>query len=144
MPLKTYAMYIKALVLIALVMVIPTNSSTFAEKLEQTPSLAKEDFRQPHNIIDLYLKAVSNGELMIHGQKLDQTMITPIRVDYKYELKNPILIVQVYSELVQPLAVPNMKDCYIHGLSSIIDTDGHITETRAHIWVEPEKEGIGI
>ena len=144
MPIKTYALNIKTLTLLVFVMVISFNSTTLAKQLEQTPSPVKPDFRQPHNIIELYLKAVNNGELMIYDRKLDQSMITPIRVDYKYELKNPILIVQVYSELVQPIPVPDMEDCQIHGLSSIIDTDGHITETRAHIWVKPSKKDIGI
>lgn len=88
----------------------------------------------PHSVVATYLKAVDRGELRVFGHRLDRAMISPKRVDYAFELDSPIPVVRVYSELRQPMAVPNQKDCEVRAVSAILDDAGRIADSEAHIW----------
>ena len=117
-------------------LVITYSNFSFAHISDRPPGTVKSEFHEPHEVIEIYLKAVSRGELIVFGQKLTKSMLTPVRVEYVYELTNAIPRIKVYSELKTPLAVPAQVDCQIRGVSAILDSDGRIIETQAHIWTE--------
>jgi hypothetical protein len=109
---------------------------TFAHILEQPHAPIKPDFSEPHEVIGIYLKAVDRGELIVLDRKLKRTMLIPIRVEYVYELDSAIPRIKVYSKLKQPIPVPEQGTCKIKGVSAILDHNGRIIETEAHIWPE--------
>lgn len=129
-------MKVRYFALIAFVMVIVDSNYTYAHILERQPDSITLKFHEPHDVIDMYFKAVSRGELIVFNQKLDKSMLKPIQVEYVYKLDSVIPIVKVYSELKQPMPVPAVESFRDHGVSAILDTDGRIIETKVHIMPE--------
>ena len=123
-------------VLIALGLFFVGSNYTFAHVLEISPGPVKRDFAEPHEIVNIFLKAVSRGELIVFDQKLDESMITPVRVEHVYDIMSAISSVTVYSELKQPMPVPAQVSCSVRGVSATLDADGHIIEVKAHIWTD--------
>ncbi len=119
-----------------LVIIMLGGEFTYAHILDQPPVPVKPEFREPREVIGIYLKAVSRGELMVLDRKLEQSMLIPVRVEYVYELDSAIPRIKVYSELKQPISAPGQEDCMIRGISAILDNNGRIIETEAHIWPE--------
>ena len=89
----------------------------------------------PDALVERYLAAVDRGELLVFGRKIGRAMIVPIRVEYVYELSDRAMRIKVYSNLVQPLAVPGQNDCQILGVSAVME-DGVITEIESHVWLK--------
>ena len=129
-------MILRHIALLIYALVITYSNFSFAHVLERPSGTVTSEFHEPHEVIEIYLKAVSRGELMVFGQQLTKSMLTPIRVEYVYELTNAIPRIKVYSELKTPLPVPAQADCKIRGVSAILNADGRIVETQAHIWTE--------
>lgn len=129
-------MKIRYFALLALGMVIAGDNYTFAHVLERPTVPIKSNFFEPYEVVDIYLNAVSRGELIVFDRKLDKSMITPVRVEYIYEINSAISSVIVYSELKQPIPVPIQENCSVRGVSATLDTDGHIIEVKAHIWTD--------
>ena len=127
-------MKIRYFLFLAVVMTITGSNNSFAHVLEQSPGSMKPRFHDPHEAIEIFLNAVSRGELTVFDQKIDKSMLIPVRVEYVYELSNSEQRVKIYSELKQPMPVPNQQDCKLRAISVILDADGHIIETVAHIW----------
>ena len=90
----------------------------------------------PDTLVDRYLQAVDRGELVIFGQTLVRAMIVPARVEYVYELFSRRTRIKVYSNLKQPLPVPDQPECRILGVGAVME-DGHITEIESHVWMKP-------
>ena len=112
------------------------GKNTFAHISEQPHAPIKPEFSEHHEVIRTYFKAVSRGELIVLERKLEKSMLIPIRVEYVYELDSAIPRIKVYSKLKQPIPVPEQGTCKIKGVSSILDNNGRIIETEAHIWPE--------
>lgn len=94
----------------------------------------EHEFAEPREIVQVYLKAVERGELVVFDQTLDASMLIPVRVEYVYELNNPTPRVKVYAELKQPIAVPGQTDCRARGVSAVLDDAGSIVEVEIHVW----------
>lgn len=109
---------------------------TFAHISEQHPVPVKPEFNEPHEVIKIYFKAVDRGELIVLDRKLDKSMLIPIHVEYVYKLDSVIPRIKVYSQLKQPIPVPGQTSCNIKGVSAILNNNGSIIETEAHIWPE--------
>jgi hypothetical protein len=90
----------------------------------------------PEQLVHRYLQAVDRGELEIFGQKLDRSMIVPVRVEYVYELSSQTTRIKVHSNLKTPLPVPGQSDCRILGVSTVME-EGMITEIESHVWMKP-------
>lgn len=101
-----------------------------------TPAQVAPKFTQPRDVVKNFLLAVDQGGLVIFGHTLSRSMITPLRVEYTYELDSVVPVISVYSELKTPMAVPNDKDCEVRGVSAVLDNDGRIVEAKAHIWTK--------
>lgn len=129
-------MKVRYFALLTFVIFIAGSNYTFAHILEPSSGSIKQKFHEPHEVIEMYFKAVSRGELVVLERKLDKSMLTPVRVEYVYELNSAIQIVKVYSELKQPMSVPSLEHCRISGVSAILDADGHIIEIEVHILPE--------
>lgn len=134
MAIERYKMKIRCYALLALGLYIAGNNYTFALVVEGSPGAIKPDFSGPHEVVNIYLKAVSRGELIVFDQKLDESMITPVRVEHVYDINSAISSVIVYSELKQPIPVPIQENCSVRGVSATLDSDGHIIEIKVHIW----------
>lgn len=129
-------MKLRFCVLLALGLFITGCNYSFAYTLERTPGPVKPGFSEPHEVVDIYLKAVSRGELIVFDRKLNESMITPVRVEYIYDINSAISSVTVYSELKQPMPVPAQESCSVRGVSATLDINGHIIEVKAHIWTD--------
>ena len=129
-------MKVRCLSLLAFVMVMAGSSYTFANVSEHLPGQLKPEFHAPHEVIEIYFKAVNRGELIVFDRKLEKSMLIPVRVEYVYELSSVIPLVKVYSKLKEPLSVPGQESCKLLGVSAILNDEGSIIETEAHIWSE--------
>jgi hypothetical protein len=88
----------------------------------------------PDSLIHRYLQAVDRGELVIFGHTLARSMITPVRIEYVYELSTRTTRIQIHSNLNAPLPVPGQGGCQILAVSAVME-DGHIVEIKSHVWV---------
>jgi hypothetical protein len=88
----------------------------------RTPAQVALKFTQPREVVKIFLLAVDRGGLVVTGQKIGRPMITPLRVEYSYELNTPVPVVSVDSELTAPTAMPSHADYEIHGVSAVLDT----------------------
>ena len=95
----------------------------------------KKNLDKPHKIIEIFYEAVNRGELIVFEQKLDGSMITPIRVEYVYELNGDEPTVKIYSEFKKFISISLHEGIKIKlsGISTILDSSGHIIELRAHV-----------
>ena len=76
------------------------------------------------------------GELIVFDTGLTRSMLLPQRVEYSYALEDPFPVLKVYSELKQPLEVPGHENCEVRAVSVILDDQGHIIESKAHVWMD--------
>ena len=107
---------------------------TFAHITEQHHIPGQPVSAEPREVVRIFFKAVDRGELIVFDQRLDRSMINPVRVEYAYELDSNTSRMKVYSELRQPAPVPGHPDCALRGVSAILDNYGHITDIEAHVW----------
>lgn len=95
---------------------------------------AVSGFTQPFEVVHIFMEAVKRGELIVFDYVLTPDMIVPEQVDYSYRLDTPATpVINVYSRLANPLVLPEAGGFDIHGVSAMLDTAGHIIETRAHV-----------
>ena len=90
-------------------------------------------FQDPHGVVTVFLEAVARGELVVFDRTLDKGMLIPVRVEYAYGLDGTAPVIKVYVTLKQPLSLPGHETFVIHGVSTIISTDGRILEIISHV-----------
>ena len=129
-------MKVSCFAIFAFAAIAGAGNSSFAHVVEGPLAGMRPEFHEPQAVIEIYFKAVSRGELVVFEQALDKSMLIPVSVEYVYKLDSPIPRVKVYSELKQRMPVPGQQSCKVRGVSAILDTEGHIVETEAHIWPE--------
>jgi len=122
--------------LITFVTIILGSTSAYGYIVEQQPGGIKPEFHEPQEVVELYLKAVDRGELIVFGRTLNKSMLVPVSVEYVYELNNAIPKIKVYSKLKQSMPVPGQQGCKLRAFSATLDADGHIIQAEAHIWHE--------
>ena len=115
---------------------VTCGTCAFAHVVEGQLDQIRPQFREPHEVVEIYLQAVDRGELVVFGRKLNKSMLVPVRDEYVYELKTVIPRVKVYSELKLPMPVPGQENCKLGGVSATLDAKGRIIDTQAHIWPE--------
>lgn len=123
-------------ILLLFVTMILGNTSSHGFVVKAEPEAIKPAFHEPQEIIESYLRAVDRGEMVVFDTVLNKSMLVPVSVEYVYELDNPAPKIKVYSKLKQSMPVPGQQDCELRAVSAILDADGHIIETEAHIWTE--------
>lgn len=118
-----------------LILVLISVGNHSVARIAEEPSCPVEQaFYAPYKIIEVFLRAVNRGELVVFEQTLDESMLVPVRVEYVYELGSTDQRVRVYSELTQPLPVPARESMQFRGVSAILNAEGHIIEVEAHVW----------
>lgn len=93
-------------------------------------------FTRPREVVEAFLDAVDRGELKVFGRVLDRSMVTPIQVEYVYDLDCPTPSISVYSKLTLPISMPQQGNCEARAISAAMSADGHIVETEVHVWIE--------
>ena len=94
--------------------------------------------RIPYPSIDIepvfrvFLDAVDKGRLIIYNLRIDRSMIRPEHVEYIYTLNDLTPTVLVYSTPTKPLQLPVKPAMRIEGVSTIIDSQGEITDVYVH------------
>lgn len=96
---------------------------------------AAPKIEDPDTVVQRYLAAVDRGELEISGMKLDRSTLTPVRIEYVYELSSRTMRIKIHSNLKEPLPVPGQLDCQILSVGAEME-DGHITEIESHVWLK--------
>ena len=111
-----------------------------------TPGAARKDSREggiayphipypqinPKQVVEVFLKAVDRGELIVFEKRINRSMLEPERVEYMYTLDNPLPTVRVFSVLKQPIPFPDMPDVLIEGVTGVLDWTGRIAESMVH------------
>jgi hypothetical protein len=115
---------------------VACGTGTFAHVVEGPLDQIRPQFHSPHEVVEIFLRAVGRGELVVFDRKLNESMLIPVSVEYVYELTSATPRVKVYSKLKQPMPVPGQESCKLRGVSAILDAEGRIIETEAHIWPE--------
>jgi hypothetical protein len=125
----------KARCLAPLLFAVALAGSGFAlaHVLERPTGPATPRFSAPAEVVKIFLEAVKRGELVVLGRKLDASMLKPVRVEYVYDLDSAIPRIKVYSELQPPIPVPAHAGCRLGGIGAILDDEGHIVGTEAHV-----------
>jgi hypothetical protein len=136
MPTERYRVRASRFSILTFVMLVACSTYAFAHVVEVTLGQIKPQFQEPHEIVEIYFLAVGRGELVVFGRKLSKSMLIPISVEYVYDLRSAMPRVKVYSKLKQPMPVPGQESCKLRGVSAILDGEGRIIETEAHIWPE--------
>lgn len=128
---KTDLKYFAAIVFI----IIATYSLyTFAYVSGQLQQPVKSDLHEPGKIVEMFFQAVDRGELIVFEQKLEKSMLIPVRVKYIYELNGSSPAVSIYSELKKQITIPSLDGVQLRAVSTKIDHSGNITEIKAHVF----------
>lgn len=90
----------------------------------------------PDTVVQRYLAAVDRGELEILGMKIDRSMLTPVRVEYVYDLSHRTTRIKIDSNLKGPLPVTGQHDCQILSAGAEME-GGQIGEIESHVWLRP-------
>jgi hypothetical protein len=122
--------------LLAIVTIMLANTASHGYVVDKQAGSVRPGFHQPEEIIESYLKAVDRGEMVVFNTALNRSMLVPVSVEYVYELDSTKPRIKVYSKLKQSMPVPGQQGCELRAVSAILDADGHIIETEAHIWTE--------
>jgi len=86
----------------------------------------------PKQVVDVFLKAVDGGELIVFEKRLNRSMIEPEQIEYIYTLDNHMPTVRVFSVLKKPVPFPDMPEVLVEGVTGVLDWNGHITESTVH------------
>jgi hypothetical protein len=122
--------------ILAFIIVFTGSSNAFFHVVELPSGRIKSQFYESKEVVEIYFQAVARGELVVFDRKLDKSMLKPVRVEYVYELNSTIPRVKVYSELKEPIPIPDHRNCTLRGVSATLDANGRIIETEVHIWPE--------
>jgi hypothetical protein len=112
------------------------SSYSFAKILEQPLGVGWAKFADPHAVVEVFIKAVNRGELVVFNRKIEESMLIPVRVEYAYELDSAIPTVKVYSKLKNPMSVPGHENCKVHSISVTLDENGGIVKIESHVGFE--------
>lgn len=123
----------KYYVLIAFVVVSIYSLFTYASILEQPVDTVKPENHKPLKAVEIFFNAVDRGELIVFDQKLDKSILIPIRVEYVYELDGSMPTIKIYSEMRRSIPIPDHVGIKLRGISAFLDSVGRIIEVRAHV-----------
>ena len=119
---------------VVIIVVAAYSIYTFASISNPSTTTAILENHQPYKMIDVFLKAVDRGELIVFEQQIDKSFLIPLRVEYVYELNGSPATVKIYSEVKKLIPMPEHEDIKLRGISAILDSSGHIVEIRVHVF----------
>lgn len=105
--------------------------------VNKSPDYNIKSLPQPHQkfnqVVEIFLTAVDNGELIIFDNIITPDMLQPVQVKYVYSIDNETPTISVFSLLRKALNVPGIDDCTATGIEVILDNDGNIIDSAVHI-----------
>lgn len=119
---------------IALVLAIATlNSGHAPVNLSKCqPDAATPQMSGVEAVLAAYLAAVDRGELWSFGRRLARSDIMPVRVQFDYSIADGTMDARVYSNLKEPMPVPEQPEYLVVGVCSMVKA-GRIVETESHV-----------
>jgi len=111
-------------------------SQSFAGILEQPPSVRTLNLTDPHVAVEVFIQAVSRGELVVFNRKIEMSALVPLRVEYVYDLNNAKPTIKVYSKLKEPMSVPGHENCKVKGIDATLNANGEIVKIESHVEFE--------
>jgi len=84
-------------------------------------------------VFGIFHAAVDRGELILFEERLTRRCIEARNVIYEYRPGNRYPLIKIYSDIIEPMAVPDMPSMRIIGVTAVLDEDGHVIETIAHV-----------
>jgi hypothetical protein len=126
----------KCMVLAVLLTSFFCSSFAAAHILERPPFTGQYRYTDPHEAVEVFSKAVSRGELVVFGHRIENSMLVPLRVEYVYELDSAVPTIKVYSRLKNPISVPGSDTCKVYSLGATLDANGTIVEIESHVRTE--------
>jgi len=84
-------------------------------------------------VFGIFLNAVDRGELILFEERLTRRCIEARNVIYEYRPGNRYPLIKIYSDIVEPMALPDMPAMRIVGVTAVLDENGHVIETIAHV-----------
>lgn len=127
-------MNIRIITTVAFVMLFATGERVLAHIPNMPPAFVEHHFDQPREVVKVFLEAVDRGELIVFEQVIDRSMIIPLQVEYTYHLDNATPQLSIFSELKQPIPIPDADGCEVRAISAILDDAGNIVEAVVHVW----------
>lgn len=128
----------RSIIVLAFVVTAVTGTLSYAHVLKGPHASIRYEFTEPGKVVEIYLKAVDRGELLVFGKKLERRILLPRSVEYIYVIGYRKPRVKVYAVLSRSLPLPGQDGYKIRAVSASLDTRGHITRTEAHVW--PDKQ----
>jgi hypothetical protein len=105
--------------------------------INKSPDYTLKSLPQPLNkfnqVVEIFLKAVDSGELIIFDNIITRDMLQPVEVKYIYTHDNENPSISVFSFLRKPLKLPGVDDCTVGGIEVIMDIDGNIIDSSIHV-----------
>ena len=124
----------KIIIQLTLLILLLASITYIAAHVTESPTEQKTyHYKNPFEIVSMFYKAVDNNELRAFDKILSREMITPVRVEYLYELGSPTPQINVYSTIKDPIAIPEQPNCKACAITATIDTEGHILKTSVHV-----------
>ena len=84
-------------------------------------------------IVSDFLERVDGGEISLFGEPLSRDMLDPVKVAHEYEIASDGMIIMIYSQLTQPLPMPQADQYSVVGISVFLDPLGEINQIKAHV-----------
>lgn len=84
-------------------------------------------------MVESFLSAADRGEVLVLGHRVKRKEIVPIRISYHLELNTSARSVEIYSELKNPVALPDSRD-KVTAISGILSIFGELGEVQLHVW----------
>jgi hypothetical protein len=126
----------KQLVSLAISTLLFYGACAPAHILERPPFTGHYKYTDPHEAVQVFLKAVDRGELTVFDRKIEKSMLVPVRVEYVYELDSAVPTIKVYSRLKEPIAIPGSETCKVYEVGAILDASGTIIKIESHVRTE--------
>lgn len=95
---------------------------------------------RPSEWLQHFQRAVERGELILFANVLTREQILPREVEQRYVLDSGMQTIVIHADLVQPQGVPGHDAVEVRRISSELDLNGQIIETRAHVYPRPAGE----
>ncbi len=113
------------------------SSGITLASVNTSPDFVIKTVPQPQNkfdeVVEIFLKAVDRGELVVFDKMITRHMLDPVQVKYIYTFNEDEPSISVYSLLLQPLKIPGVDDCTAGGIEVTLDLDGTIIDSSIHI-----------
>jgi hypothetical protein len=90
--------------------------------------------KSPQDVLDAFDRSIELGRLVVFGQKVARHQLTPVRVEFGYELESRVRTITVQSTLLSVIPVPENDGLVVRDVDVVLDGEGQFIESRAHVY----------